>query len=243
MVHSNRDRKTTTPCWYCCSYDSWFLTKLCKRNFIKCSNFFWEQNSIPYVYPVNTAQHGSESHGIELIGSLNVRIENNYIESGGENMIVGTNASFGIITADVTISGNHFFKPLAWEDPIPTGPNADGTRVWKNKNLFELKEGQRFLIEGNLFENNWPQGQVGFAVLFKDSSKNGPDTVSHITFRKNAILNSRSGFAITVTESLGGLNNILIEDCLVTCHNPLGGFWLRINNGIIDLTRHPSLSE
>jgi hypothetical protein len=44
-------------------------------------------------------------------------------------------------------SGNNFYKPLYWQG------------VWTVKNLFESKIGQRVLIEGNNFTNNWADAQ------------------------------------------------------------------------------------
>ena len=46
--------------------------------------------------------------------------------------------------------GNHVFKPLSW---VGAGYNV--------KNLFELKNGARVLVEGTIFENNWADGQSG----------------------------------------------------------------------------------
>lgn len=39
-------------------------------------------------------------------------------------------------------------------------------RVWDVKNLLEIKNGIRFLIDGNVFENNWENAQDGHAILF-----------------------------------------------------------------------------
>ncbi|HXG90746.1 MAG TPA: hypothetical protein VNN73_00055, partial [Blastocatellia bacterium] len=51
-------------------------------------------------------------------------------------------------------------------------PPAVGTR-WSVKNLFELKNARRVLIDANLFENNWVDGQSGFAILFTVRNQDG----------------------------------------------------------------------
>ena len=50
-----------------------------------------------------------------------------------------------LVPSDIEIVGNHFNKPLAWQDP----------QGYVIKNLFELKNARRVLVEGNVFENNW----------------------------------------------------------------------------------------
>jgi hypothetical protein len=41
------------------------------------------------------------------------------------------------------------------------------------KNLFEIKNAQRMLIEGNVFENNWAEGQGGSAIVLKSVNQGG----------------------------------------------------------------------
>lgn len=48
---------------------------------------------------------------------------------------------------------------------------------WKGarsvKNLFELKHAKRVLVEGNVFENNWADGQTGMAIVLKSTNQGG----------------------------------------------------------------------
>ena len=53
------------------------------------------------------------------------------------------------VPADIEIRRNHMFKPLTWQ---PGRPEFIG-RKFIVKNLFELKNGERVLVEGNLMEN------------------------------------------------------------------------------------------
>ncbi|MDZ7631439.1 MAG: hypothetical protein U5K74_08845 [Gemmatimonadaceae bacterium] len=55
------------------------------------------------------------------------------------------------------------------------------------------------LFEGNVLENNWIDGQVGFAILFQALSQDGDapwSTIQDITVRNNIIKNSTSGINI-----------------------------------------------
>src|SRR2546426_839319 len=82
------------------------------------------------------------------------KIVNNYLEAAGENVMFGglDPAIPNLVPADIEIRGNHFFKPTAWRG------------VWAAvKNLFELKNARRVLIEGNIFENKWLAAPAGWA--------------------------------------------------------------------------------
>jgi hypothetical protein len=67
------------------------------------------------------------------------------------------------------------------------------------KNLFELKNARRVLIEGNLFERNWAHAQTGFAILFTVRNQSGTapwSTVEDVTFRHNVLRSSGSAINI-----------------------------------------------
>jgi hypothetical protein len=118
-----------------------------------------------------------------------LRIENNYLEGGTIGMLVGgadPNIQ-GLIPSDITVRRNHFFKPLAWKG------------VYQVKNSFELKNAQRVLVEGNVFENNWQDAQSGYMILFTPLSQANLapwTTVRDVTFRNNLLRNSDQGFMI-----------------------------------------------
>ena len=101
---------------------------------------------------------------------------------GGDPRIRGT------IPSDIEIRRNHVFKPTSWKGK------------WLVKNLFEIKNAQRVLVEGNVFENNWQDGQGGSAIVMKSVNQDGTCTwcvAKDITFRLNLIKNTGSGFALT----------------------------------------------
>lgn len=73
------------------------------------------------------------------------------------------------------------------------------------KNLFELKNAQRVLVDGNVFENNWLDAQNGFAILFTPRNQNGTapwSRVQDVTFRNNIVRHAAAGINILGTDNL-----------------------------------------
>jgi hypothetical protein len=126
------------------------------------------------------------------------KIVNNYLEGAGENVMFG-GGGVRIIPelgpSDIEIRHNHFLKPLSCK---VEDTSYEGT-AWMVKNLFELKNARRVLIEGNLFEYNWAQAQTGFAILFTVRNQNGSapwSVVEDVTFRNNVVRHTASGINI-----------------------------------------------
>ena len=92
-------------------------------------------------------------------------IDNNFLSASGENIMIGgaTPLINGLTPSDIEIIHNHFYKTLEWRDNAPL---LQGHNKVLTKNLLELKNAQRVLIDGNVFENVWPDGQTGYAVVF-----------------------------------------------------------------------------
>lgn len=123
------------------------------------------------------------------------RIVNNYLEAAGENVMFGgaDPGVPGLVPSDIEIRGNHFRKPLAWRMASAHG------QAWSVKNLFELKNARRVLVEHNLFENNWVHAQSGFAILMTVRNQEGGapwSVVEDVTFRHNVVRHSASGIYI-----------------------------------------------
>ena len=117
------------------------------------------------------------------------KIVNNYLEGAGENVMFGGGdpGIRGLIPSDIEFRRNYVFKPISWKG------------VWTVKNSFELKNAHRVLVEGNVFENNWADGQNGFALVFKSANQSGGAPWSEtrdVTVRLNRIVNSGSGVDI-----------------------------------------------
>ena len=125
-------------------------------------------------------------------------VDNNYLSAAGENLLTGgADATIpGAVTSDLTITRNHFFKPSSWNWRA-LGKPYGCSDCWTVKNLFELKEGMRVLVEGNVFEGNWVDAQVGEAIVIKSEGGSPWFTTQDVTFRYNQIINSTGGsFAI-----------------------------------------------
>lgn len=170
------------------------------------------------------------------------RIENNHLEGAGENLMFGgaTPAIMGLIPGDIEIRRNHFFKPQSWkaDDASYAG------KAWTVKNLLELKNARRVVIEGNVFEHNWPQAQTGFSILFTVRNEGGAvpwATVEDISFRSNLLLGIAAGINVLghddnqhpsgTTARIDISNNLFAE---------MGGPWgsgalLQLLDGIKDL--------
>lgn len=117
------------------------------------------------------------------------KIENNYLEGAGENIMFGGADSKipELMPTDIEIVRNHFYKPLSWKG------------VWTIKNLLELKVGRRVLIEGNVFEHCWVDGQTGFALTIKSVNQDGAapwSQTSDVTIRYNLIRRASAGITI-----------------------------------------------
>lgn len=140
-------------------------------------------------------EQGADS---QAIGGWNgagpFKIVNNYLEGAGENfMLGGADPTIpDLVPSDIEFRRNHCFKPLTWKvgDPSYAG------RAWTVKNLFELKNARRVLVDGNLFENNWTMAQNGFAILFTVRNQDGQapwSAVEDVTFTNNIVRHSPNG--------------------------------------------------
>jgi hypothetical protein len=146
------------------------------------------------------------------------KIANNYLEGAGENVMFGgaDPAIRDLVPADIEICGNHFFKPLAWR---VGDPRYAGT-AWTVKNLFELKNARRVLVEGNIFEHIWLAAQAGFAVQLTVRNQSGRapwSTIEDISFVRNIVRHAGSGINILGTDDPNPsqtMKRVLIRDNL-----------------------------
>jgi len=166
-------------------------------------------------------------------------IANNYLEAAGENVMFGGADPdiLDLVPADIQIVNNTMSKPLRWRKGDPRYEGTD----WSVKNLFELKNARRVLVEGNLFEYNWPHAQNGFAILFTPRNQDGRapwSVVEDVTFRGNIVRHVGSGINMLgyddihssrQTSRIAIVNNVFAD---------VGGQW---GNGrlfqILDATR------
>ena len=119
------------------------------------------------------------------------KIHNNYLEGSAENILFGgaDPAIHGLIPSDIEISNNYIYKPGAWK-----GSNLI------IKTLLELKNAQRVLIEGNVLDGSWAQGQSGTAFNIKSADQGGGCTwctTGDVTIRYNRIQNVGAGAVVS----------------------------------------------
>jgi hypothetical protein len=126
------------------------------------------------------------------------KIVNNYLQAAGENiMFGGTDPRIpNLVPSDIEFRSNCCQKPPTWK------PGC-GFVV---KNLFELKNAQRVLIDGNVFDTNYGQsgGQRAAGILFTPGNQNGTapwSTVCDVTFTNNIVREVGMGIRISSCDS------------------------------------------
>src|SRR5207249_2589790 len=126
------------------------------------------------------------------------KIVNNFLEAAGENILFGGGPGT-VSPTDIEVRRNHMFRPMSWklgEADFVGGKDGNAFIV---KNVFELKNAQRVLLEGNILENTWGGfTQNGFAVVLTPKNQ-APNVcplcrVTDVTIRYNRIQHMASGF-------------------------------------------------
>jgi hypothetical protein len=93
------------------------------------------------------------------------QIVDNFLEASGENILFG-GGSATLTPGDIEIRRNHMFKPLTWMKNQPGYVGGTNGNPFVVKNLCELKNAQRVLLDGNIMEYSWGGfSQVGFGIL------------------------------------------------------------------------------
>lgn len=83
-------------------------------------------------------------------------------------------------------------------------PPSEGTH-WSVKNIFELKNARRVIVDGNLFENNWVDAQSGFAILFTVRNQDGTadwSVTEDLSFTNNIVRHAAAGINILGRDDL-----------------------------------------
>lgn len=172
------------------------------------------------------------------------KIINNYLEASGENvMFGGAGASVpNLVPTDIEVRQNYFFKPLSWK---PGDPTYAG-RHWSVKNLFELKNARKVMVDGNIFEGNWTDAQAGRAIVFTPRpSDSGPAAVvEDVIFSNNIVRNVGSGVLILGIDEPPAptdvrLRRVKISNNVFEIDGPRfgsNGVFLTVINGAEDVT-------
>jgi hypothetical protein len=124
-------------------------------------------------------------------------VRNNYLEGAGENVMWGgaTPSIPNLVAADITFQRNHVYTPIAWKDR------------WTIKNLFELKNAVRVLVEDNVFDGSWLDAQTGPALVFKSSNDDGDChwcRTTDVTVRRNLVTNAAAAIVFSGAENYNG---------------------------------------
>ncbi len=129
-------------------------------------------------------------------------IINNYLEGSGENVMFGgsTPSITNLVPSNIEIRRNYFFKPLSWKVGHPTYAGIH----WSVKNLLEFKNARNVIVDGNVLENCWTDGQIGYAVLLTVRSEDGKApwaTIENVSFTNNTVRNTEQGFQLIGNDS------------------------------------------
>lgn len=160
-------------------------------------------------------------------GTKNVKIINNYLEGGAENIIFGGSdpASAELIPTDIEVSGNHFNKPAEWKDKFTI------------KCLFELKNARRVQFTNNYLENNW----IGSAFRITVRNQDGAaifSTLEDILIKDNIINGTGDGINILGKDDTNPsqtLKNLTISNNLFLNIGAAGfaggGYFVQVSDG------------
>jgi hypothetical protein len=126
------------------------------------------------------------------------KIVNNHLEAAGENVMFGGADPWlpGLVPSDIEIRDNDIARPWSW---WRQHPDYDGSR-WTVKNLLELKNARRVLIQGNRFARNWADGQQGFSIVLTPRNQEGGapwSRVEDVSFIDNELRDIDSGVNIS----------------------------------------------
>jgi hypothetical protein len=170
------------------------------------------------------------------------KITNNFLEASGESILFGGGSATGTPT-DIQISQNHMFKPLTWLKGQPGYVGGANGNPFIVKNLTELKNAQRVLLEDNIMEYTWGGfTQSGFAILVTPKNQAGSGTsnlcsvcqVTDVTIRYSTI--SHVGAGLQLANDLGdnggppldgqrySIHDIVIDDINNVLYNGSGEF-------------------
>jgi hypothetical protein len=125
------------------------------------------------------------------------KIVNNFLEGTGENVLFGGSdpGIYNLVPSDIEFRRNYCAKRLSWK---VDDPSYAGTR-WGIKNLLELKNARRLLIDGNTFEYLWVAAQNGAAIVLTPRNQYGSapwSCVQDVTFTNNIVRHAACGLLL-----------------------------------------------
>ena len=113
------------------------------------------------------------------------------------------NRSWIAYSVDAQSGATDTFTDIGAPPSVLAAEPAELVTRWSVKNLFELKNSSRVLIDGNIFQNNWLDAQTGYAISFKSVNQDGTapwSSTSEVTFTNNVVRNSASALTLQGTD-------------------------------------------
>ena len=163
-------------------------------------------------------QHsGADAQSILIKHGEVLYFENNLLDGAAEPILFG-----GIVgppdkfPEDILILRNNMTHPNEWN---PEHPDYDG-RSRTIKNLLEFKNGRRFIVEGNVLNNNWAGGQEGQTIILTPRNQGGCTwcTVHDGVIRYNKMFDVGRGFNVGARDNVAlteDTHNLWIHDNLL----------------------------
>ena len=147
-------------------------------------------------------------------GSGPFLIQNNFLQATGENIMFGgaDPTITNLVPSDITIVGNLIQKNLAWKGII------SGV-----KNLLELKNAQRVLVDGNVLQYTWSAAQAQ-AIILRSVNQGGTCpwcVVQNITVTHNLIQHMPIGVAISACQGPESTNPCVSTNTMLIQNNVL----------------------
>lgn len=185
--------------------------------------------TIKNSYLEGFAVSAEEAQGIcGWTGTRNIRILNNYIEGGAENIMFGGSdpANAELIPYGIEVRGNHLRKPRSWVGKMTI------------KTIFEIKNAKNVVFAENYLEDNW----IGSAFRITVRNQDGAapfSTIENVTIKDNVIKGSGDGVNILgkddthPSQTMKGLtieNNLFLN---IAAENGFdgGGYFILVSDG------------
>lgn len=123
---------------------------------------------------ISEIHEADESHGIIWANANGPgTVTNNYISASGMCMMTGgaSDTILNELPSNLTFQYNYCTRPTSWMIEAATVGGTYGGIHWEQKNCFEFKKIDTALVDHNIFENAWKDGQAGTCVLMQVSAK------------------------------------------------------------------------
>ncbi len=139
------------------------------------------------------SSNSNDCQGVLIRMGFALHFENNFIDGAAEPIMAGgVRPKTNEVPSDILVLRSQHTHPNNWN---PEDPAYDG-RSRQVKNLFELKNARRVIVEGNVFHNNWSGSQGGHAVILSPRGESNTPwaEVRNVVMRFNKMFDLGRGF-------------------------------------------------